>query len=34
VSLSLPQLVAVLRWLRPESKPLIVIGAAAEISRS
>ena len=33
VSLPLPELVAVLRWLRPESKPLIVIGAAAEISR-
>ena len=33
VSLPLPQLVAVLRWLRPESKPLIVIGAAAEIGR-
>lgn len=33
VSLPLPHLVAVLRWLRPVSKPLIVIGAAAEISR-
>jgi L,D-peptidoglycan transpeptidase YkuD (ErfK/YbiS/YcfS/YnhG family) len=33
VSLPLPHLVAVLRWLRPESKPLIAIGAAAEISR-
>lgn len=33
VSLPLPRLVALLRWLRPASKPLIVIGAAAEISR-
>jgi L,D-peptidoglycan transpeptidase YkuD (ErfK/YbiS/YcfS/YnhG family) len=32
VSMPLPHLVAVLRWLRPESKPRIVIGAAAEIS--
>ena len=31
VSLPLPHLVAVLRWLRPASKPLIVIGAAAEL---
>ena len=33
MSLPLPHLVALLRWLRPASKPLIVIGAAAEISR-
>ncbi|MDQ2909948.1 MAG: hypothetical protein M3R39_02870, partial [Actinomycetota bacterium] len=33
VSLPLPQLVAVLRWLRPAGQPLIVIGAAAEIRR-
>jgi L,D-peptidoglycan transpeptidase YkuD (ErfK/YbiS/YcfS/YnhG family) len=33
VSLPLPHLVALLRWLRPASKPLIVIGAASEISR-
>lgn len=31
VSLPLPQLVAVLRWLRPASKPLIAIGAAADL---
>ena len=31
VSLSLPQLVRTLRWLRPERSPLIVIGTAAEI---
>ncbi len=33
VSLPRPQLVAVLRWLRPASKPLIVIGTNAEIRR-
>jgi hypothetical protein len=33
VSLPLPHLVTVLRWLRPASAPLIVIGAASEISR-
>jgi len=33
VSLPLSQLVEVLRWLRPASRPLIVIGAAAEIRR-
>jgi L,D-peptidoglycan transpeptidase YkuD (ErfK/YbiS/YcfS/YnhG family) len=31
VSLARPQLVTVLRWLRPEAKPLIVIGTAAKI---
>lgn len=33
VSLPLAQLVNVLRWLRPGSAPLIVIGTAAEIRR-
>jgi len=33
ISLPLAQLVAVLRWLRPASEPLIVIGAAGEIRR-
>jgi len=32
VSLPLPRLVAVLRWLRPQSRPRIVIGTAAAIS--
>ena len=32
VSLPLPHLVALLRWLRPASKPQIVIGAAADLS--
>ena len=32
VTLPLPRLVAVLRWLRPESRPRIVIGTAAAIS--
>lgn len=31
VSLTSTQLVATLRWLRPEAKPLIVIGTAAKI---
>jgi L,D-peptidoglycan transpeptidase YkuD (ErfK/YbiS/YcfS/YnhG family) len=31
VSLPLPHLVTTLRWLRPASKPLIVIGSAAEL---
>jgi L,D-peptidoglycan transpeptidase YkuD (ErfK/YbiS/YcfS/YnhG family) len=31
VSLPLPNLVTVLRWLRPASKPQIVIGAAADL---
>jgi L,D-peptidoglycan transpeptidase YkuD (ErfK/YbiS/YcfS/YnhG family) len=31
VSLPLPHLVAVLRWLQPASKPQIVIGAAADL---
>jgi L,D-peptidoglycan transpeptidase YkuD (ErfK/YbiS/YcfS/YnhG family) len=31
VSLARPQLVTVLRWLRPGAKPLIVIGTAAKI---
>jgi L,D-peptidoglycan transpeptidase YkuD (ErfK/YbiS/YcfS/YnhG family) len=31
VSLSLPQLLATLRWLRPASKPVIVIGTAADL---
>jgi L,D-peptidoglycan transpeptidase YkuD (ErfK/YbiS/YcfS/YnhG family) len=33
VSLPVPQLVRTLRWLRPASAPLIVIGTAAEIRR-
>jgi L,D-peptidoglycan transpeptidase YkuD (ErfK/YbiS/YcfS/YnhG family) len=33
ISLPLAQLVTVLRWLRPEAKPLIVIGTAATIRR-
>jgi len=33
VSLPVPQLVAVLRWLRPASKPLIVIGTTAQMAR-
>jgi L,D-peptidoglycan transpeptidase YkuD (ErfK/YbiS/YcfS/YnhG family) len=33
VSLPLPQLLEVLRWLRPASSPLIVIGTRAEIRR-
>jgi L,D-peptidoglycan transpeptidase YkuD (ErfK/YbiS/YcfS/YnhG family) len=33
VSLALPQLLTVLRWLRPASAPLIVIGTAADIRR-
>jgi L,D-peptidoglycan transpeptidase YkuD (ErfK/YbiS/YcfS/YnhG family) len=33
VSLPLPQLLRVLRWLRPASAPLIAIGTAAEIRR-
>jgi len=33
VSLPLPQLVRVLRWLRPESSPLIAIGTRASIRR-
>jgi L,D-peptidoglycan transpeptidase YkuD (ErfK/YbiS/YcfS/YnhG family) len=33
VSLELPNLVALLRWLRPASAPLIVIGTAATIRR-
>jgi hypothetical protein len=28
-----PQLVAVLRWLRPANKPLIVIGTTAQMVR-
>ncbi len=32
VTLPLPHLVTLLRWLRPASKPRIVIGAAGEIS--
>jgi L,D-peptidoglycan transpeptidase YkuD (ErfK/YbiS/YcfS/YnhG family) len=31
VSLPLPHLIAVLRWLRPAGKPLIVIAAAADL---
>jgi hypothetical protein len=31
VSLSLPQLVRTLRWLRPARSPLIVIGTGAQI---
>jgi L,D-peptidoglycan transpeptidase YkuD (ErfK/YbiS/YcfS/YnhG family) len=33
VSLPLPRLVAVLRWLRPARAPLIAIGTAAQIRR-
>jgi L,D-peptidoglycan transpeptidase YkuD (ErfK/YbiS/YcfS/YnhG family) len=33
VSLPLPRLVTVLRWLRPSAHPLIVIGTAAKIRR-
>ena len=33
VSLPLPQLLSVLRWLRPASSPLIVIGTRARIRR-
>jgi L,D-peptidoglycan transpeptidase YkuD (ErfK/YbiS/YcfS/YnhG family) len=33
VSLPLPQLVKTLRWLRPASEPLIVIGTSARIRR-
>jgi L,D-peptidoglycan transpeptidase YkuD (ErfK/YbiS/YcfS/YnhG family) len=33
VSLPLPQLVKLLRWLRPSAAPLIVIGTKAEIRR-
>ena len=33
VSLPLPQLLTVLRWLRPEAQPAIVIGTRAEIER-
>ena len=33
ISLPLARLVTVLRWLRPASAPLIVIGTAAEIER-
>jgi L,D-peptidoglycan transpeptidase YkuD (ErfK/YbiS/YcfS/YnhG family) len=33
ISLPLPQLLTVLRWLRPASAPLIVIGTRAEIRR-
>ena len=33
VSLPAPELVTVLRWLRPAARPLIVIGTAAEIRR-
>jgi L,D-peptidoglycan transpeptidase YkuD (ErfK/YbiS/YcfS/YnhG family) len=33
VSLPLPQLLTLLRWLRPASAPLIVIGTRAEIRR-
>jgi len=33
VSLPLPQLIMLLRWLRPASAPLIVIGTRAEIRR-
>jgi L,D-peptidoglycan transpeptidase YkuD (ErfK/YbiS/YcfS/YnhG family) len=33
VSLPLPQLVTVLRWLRPGSAPLIAIGTHAQLSR-
>jgi L,D-peptidoglycan transpeptidase YkuD (ErfK/YbiS/YcfS/YnhG family) len=33
VSLPLPQLVTLLRWLRPASAPLIVIGTSSEIRR-
>jgi L,D-peptidoglycan transpeptidase YkuD (ErfK/YbiS/YcfS/YnhG family) len=34
VSLPVHRLVAVLRWLRPAARPLIVIGTAAQITRS
>ena len=33
ISLPLPQLIVLLRWLRPASDPLIVIGTAADIRR-
>ena len=33
VSLPLPQLLAILRWLRPAKEPLIVIGTRATIRR-
>jgi len=33
VSLPAPQLLTLLRWLRPAARPLIVIGTAAEIRR-
>jgi L,D-peptidoglycan transpeptidase YkuD (ErfK/YbiS/YcfS/YnhG family) len=33
VSLPLPQLLTILRWLRPASQPLIVIGTRATIRR-
>jgi L,D-peptidoglycan transpeptidase YkuD (ErfK/YbiS/YcfS/YnhG family) len=33
VSLPLPQLLVTLRWLRPQSRPLIVIGTEARIRR-
>ena len=33
VSLPVPQLVAVLRWLRPASKPLIAIGTTTQMAR-
>jgi L,D-peptidoglycan transpeptidase YkuD (ErfK/YbiS/YcfS/YnhG family) len=34
VSLPLPRLLATLRWLRPEAKPLIAIGTAADLLRA
>jgi L,D-peptidoglycan transpeptidase YkuD (ErfK/YbiS/YcfS/YnhG family) len=34
VALPLPNLLTVLRWLRPERKPLIAIGTAAQLARS
>ena len=33
VSLPLPQLLTILRWLRPAKEPLIVIGTRATIRR-
>jgi L,D-peptidoglycan transpeptidase YkuD (ErfK/YbiS/YcfS/YnhG family) len=33
VSLPLPQLLRLLRWLRPASSPLIVIGTRQQIAR-
>jgi L,D-peptidoglycan transpeptidase YkuD (ErfK/YbiS/YcfS/YnhG family) len=33
VSLPVAQLVATLRWLRPGSRPLIVIGTTAQMAR-